>query len=169
VTNNRGKVSFAIPAYLDFGGDIVQIGPQRYARTGPAGKYSRSIDPLPAAASVVAGLQDVIRTLQAAPVRGADERCGTEQCARISVTLEGVDLSRTGLPVAAATAGRTTLDILVRQSDSRPVKVMAVFDGGDDGKLWATITLSAFDVPVTVEAPAPDEVEAAAPSPSAAP
>ena len=61
VANNRGKVSFAIPAYLDFGGDIVQIGPQRYVRTGLAGKYSRSIDPLPAAASVVTGLQDVIR------------------------------------------------------------------------------------------------------------
>jgi hypothetical protein len=85
------------------------------------------------------------------------------------MTLEGVDLSGTGLPVAAATAGRTTLDILIRLTDSRPVKVAAVFDGGDDGKLWATITLSAFDVPVTVEAPTPNEVEATTPSPSAAP
>ena len=169
ITNNRGKVSFAIPAYLDLGGDIVQIGPQRYVRTGPTGKYARSIEPLPAAASVVSRLQEVIRTLQSAPVRGADERCGTEQCSKISVALDGVDLSGTGLPVAAATAGRTTLDILVRQSDSRPVKVAAVFDGGDAGKLWATITLSAFDVPVTVEAPAPEEVEAASPSPTAAP
>lgn len=169
VKNNRGKVSFAIPAYLDFGGDIVQIGPQRYVRTGVAGKYSRSVDPLPALASVVTGLQDVVRTLKAAPVRGADEPCGAERCSKISVALDGVDLSGTGLPVAAATAGRTTLDILVRQSDSRPVKVAAVFDGGDAGKLWATVTLSAFDVPVRVEAPAPGEVEGAPPSPSAAP
>jgi hypothetical protein len=78
-------------------------------------------------------------------------------------------LTGTGLPVATATAGRTTLDILVRQSDSRPVRVAAVFDGGEAGKLWATVTLSAFNVPVTVEAPAPGDVEGASPSPSAAP
>ncbi|HEX7473964.1 MAG TPA: hypothetical protein VF323_12845 [Candidatus Limnocylindrales bacterium] len=169
LTNDRGKVAFAVPAYLDLGGDIVQIGPQRYVRTGVGAKYVRSIDPLPAPASVVGHLEDVVRTLQAAPVQGADEGCGTEQCSKISVTLDGVDLSGTGLPVAAATAGRTTIDLWVRQSDARPVKVAAVFDGGDAGKLWATITFSAFDVPVAVVAPPADEIQVTSVSPSAGP
>lgn len=168
---NAGKVVFAIPAYLEFGGDIVQIGPQRYVRTGIAGKYSRSIDPLPARASVVSQLQDVIRTLQAAPVRSGDERCGLDPCSKVTVTLDGVDLSGTGLPVVGTTTGATTLDIWVRQSDLRVVKVAAIFDAGEAGKLWATITLSAFDVPVAVTAPRSDEIEASvsSASPQAAP
>ena len=72
--------------------------------------------------------------------------------------LSGVDLSGTGLPVAGATTGETTLDVWVRISDARPVKIAAVFDGGEAGKLWATITLSAFDTPVSIDAPAAADI-----------
>ena len=169
LANVRGKVAFAIPAYLNFGGDILQLGPQRYVRTGLDGKYSKSIDPLPAPASVVTGLQDVIRGLQKAPTNGGEEACGTERCSKISVSLDGVDLSGTGLPVAGATTGATTLDVWVRVSDARPVKVAAIFDGGEAGKLWATITLSAFDVPVAIEAPAAADIAPSSTAPSTAP
>lgn len=154
LTNVKGRVAFAIPAYLDFGGELVQIGPQRYVRTGLDGRYSKSIEPLPAQASVVTGLQDVIRGLQTAPTKTGEEACGTERCSKVSVSLSGVDLSGTGLPVTGATTGETTLDVWVRISDARPVKIAAVFDGGEAGKLWATITLSAFDAPVSIDAPA---------------
>jgi hypothetical protein len=160
LANVRGSVAFAIPAYLNFGGEILQLGPQRYVRTGLDGKYAMSIDPLPGPASVVTGLQDVIRGLQSPPTKSGEESCGADRCSKVSVSLAGVDLSGTGLPVAGATTGETTLDVWVRIGDGRPVKVAAVFDGGDAGKLWATITLSAFDVPVTIQAPAAADIQA---------
>jgi hypothetical protein len=99
---------------------------------------------------------------EVAPVKKADEKCGDQDCYHVSLPLTSNDISGAvgGALGSSAPSGTGTVDIWVQKNDLRPVKLVVLADGGDQGKLTVTMTLSKFNSPVTVTAPPDDQVEA---------
>jgi len=176
IAGKKLRVSFAAPALLGLTGDIIVIDQTSYMKISLLGpKYTKSTSAdtgNPAAAAgdpqkLIDDLNKFLNTPGIAPTKQADEKCGDKDCYRVSLALTADQLNGVtgGALGSAAPTGNGTVDVWVQKNDLRPAKFAIASTGGDQGSFTVTITLSAYDAAVTVNAPPDSEVEAA-PSPA---
>jgi hypothetical protein len=172
ITNKKAHLSFGAPLLLGLTGDIIMIDKTTYTKISLMGpKYSKSestaaSDPASAATDpqkVTDELTAFLNQPGVAPTKQADEKCGDRDCYHVSLNLTSDQLGgMSGALASAAPTGSGTLDIWVQKNDLHPAKLTLAANGGDQGTVAVTLTMSNYDAPVTISAPADAEVQPAA-------
>jgi hypothetical protein len=146
-------------AYLKIAGPLAAMA------GATADKYTRteipesSSDPVANATDIsksVAELKAALDKLPA-PTKGADERCGDQDCYRVTLKLTAADVQQLNASAASIGGGDMTLDIWSRKNDLRPARIALSVATPDQGTFGATFDLT-YDGSVTVDAPPADQV-----------
>jgi hypothetical protein len=90
------------------------------------------------------------------PTKGADEKCGDQDCYHVTLALTAADIKALD-PTATATEGSFNLDLWSRKNDLRPAKIAMSVTTPDVGTVGMTFEFK-YDVPVAVEAPPADQI-----------
>jgi hypothetical protein len=106
-------------------------------------------------AASVAQLKAALDKLPTPPTKGADEKCGDQDCYHVTLKLSAADLK--SLDPTASTTGDVSLDLWSRKNDNRPAKITVGVATVDMGTFGVTLDLK-YDVGVSVEAPPADQV-----------
>jgi hypothetical protein len=166
--------TFAAPSLLGFAGELIAVGGKSYLKTtltGPLYQESTAaagpVDP-GSAGSVIDNLGDTLTKEGVVLTKGADEKCGSEQCYAVTTKLTADQLgvggagSAGGLPIDLTGA---TLDLKVLVEQDAP-NHLAGIDGtltmADGSALTFEIAASRWDQPVTITAPPADKIKPAA-------
>jgi hypothetical protein len=171
IANKKAKIAFAAPALFGVTGEIIQIGNDTYTKISLLGdKYTKTTseadDPAAAAGDpqkAIQELSDFLNKPGVAPTKLPDEKCGDKDCYHVQLTLTGEELGSVGgvIPGASgAPEGSGTIDLWVQKNDLRPAKLTLALDLEEMGNVNVTVAFSAYDVPVTIEAPPADQVQA---------
>jgi lipoprotein LprG len=173
ITNKKFHLSFGAPALLGLAADIIVIGDTTYTKVTPflGEKYTKSTsDSTSDSVSDVTDPQKTIdeinkflNTPGVAPTKAADEKCGDKDCYHVTMNLTSEQLGGiTGGLGSGAPTGTGTLDIWTQKNDLRPAKIAIAANAGDTGTVTVTLTISNYDAPVTVNAPADSDIAPAA-------
>jgi hypothetical protein len=178
VPNKKAKGTVDAPTILGTKVDALLIDKDVYLKiAGPlaalakmsADKYTKSTlpessaDPLSAAADVAQGVQKLNEALAALPnppTKGANEKCGDQDCYHVTVKMTAADLQKLTPTASAATAamnGDVTLDVWSRTNDLRPAKLSLSVATPDQGTFGATFEFK-YDGSVTIDAPPADQI-----------
>jgi hypothetical protein len=106
-------------------------------------------------AASVAELKTALDKLPTPPTKGADEKCGDQDCYHVTLKMSAADLK--ALDPTASTTGDVSLDLWSRKSDNRPAKITFGVTTLDMGTFGMTLDIK-YDVGVSVEAPPADQV-----------
>jgi hypothetical protein len=142
------KVTGALAAFLG-------STPDKFTRTAVP---TASGDPLAAATDItkaVAEIQAALGKLPTPPTKGADEKCGDQDCYHVTMALTAADLK--ALDPTASVNGDVSFDIWTRKNDNRPAKISFSATSIDMGSFGMVLDLK-YDVPVTVTAPPADQI-----------
>ncbi len=172
IANKKFHLSFGAPSLLGVTGDLIVIDKTTYTKISLLGpKYTKSestagADPVSAATDPQKMIDELNKFLNqpgVAPTKLADEKCGDKDCYHVSMNLTSEQLSgvTSGLGSGAPT-GSGTVDVWVQKTDNRPAKFTVNANAGDTGTIAVTLTISGYDAPVTVTAPADTDVAPAA-------
>lgn len=173
VTNKNLKFSLDAPSLLGTKIEALVVGNTAYYKLSgavammvpgaSADKFTKaevptaSGDPMAVATDVtkaVAELQKLLDKLPTPPVKGADEKCGDQDCYHVTSKLTAADLKAMN-PTAAE--GEITFDLWTRKSDYRPARLSFSATSADMGTVGMTLEIK-YDVPVSIAAPAADQV-----------
>jgi hypothetical protein len=175
VTNKKVHIGFSAPALLGVAADVIVIGNDTYTKVNLLGpKYTKSTstdttNPASAAQDPQKAIDQINQFLNqpgVAPTKNADVKCGDKDCYDVSMTLTSDQLKGvTGSLASSAPTGNGTVDVWVQKDTLRPTKVTITADAGDAGTITVALTISNYDAPVTINAPA--DADVAAPSPTA--
>jgi hypothetical protein len=116
-------------------------------------------DPLANATDISKSIADLKATLDQlpAPTKGADERCGDQDCYRITLKLTAADAQKLNPSAASLGSGDLTMDIWSRKNDLRPAKIALSIASADQGTFGATFELK-YDGAISIDAPPADQV-----------
>ena len=183
IPNKQAQATVAVPPILGLKADLIQIGDTSYTKINLMGDMwqkstsspapDESVDPSPSA-GVQQTIDDVKKALSAEGVtteKLADEKCGDTDCYHVKITmppsalsgaagdtLGGLGLGGTPEPGASPLiGGDLTVDMWVRKSDMRPVK-MVIGTTAEGSTLAVTMTMDKYDEAVTITAPPADQV-----------
>jgi hypothetical protein len=162
--------SVAVPALLDFSGDLIAVGGKSYLKTSLGGPLyqvsatpSAATDPLQVT-GIVDNLGDLLLKDGVDLAKGADVTCGSKQCYTVTAAFTAAQLGLTA-PLGAAGASvdlaGATLKLTLRVEKDLPYHLAgltAVVTMADASSLTAEVTASKWDEPVTVVAPPADQV-----------
>jgi hypothetical protein len=167
------RATFSVPAVLGLAGELIQADVTTYLKTTLTGSKFKVVDGLTAFAidptdtsGLIDDLGDFLLTPGVDPVKGDDVACGGTQCYTVVVDLDADELAAilgdgaSGLPVDVA---GSTLQLTVRVEQTLPnhlagVSIVLGLPSGES--LEIDLTFSKWDEPVTIDAPAADEVDA---------
>jgi hypothetical protein len=90
------------------------------------------------------------------PTKGADEKCGDQDCYHVTLKLTGSDLKALD-PTSSSMDGDFSLDLWSRKNDRRPAKIQMSVTSTEVGTVGMTFEFK-YDVPVAVDAPAADQI-----------
>ena len=168
------SASASAPSLFNFKGDLVLVDDALYVKAPLVigadtwQKQQLATGSVADAASDPAKLIDQLRAFLdrpgVAPVKQGDEKCGDTDCYKVSFTIPAAELNgAAGQGLSALPGGVTLGDVTaiawVRRSDVRLAKLTADVSLGNMGSLSLTLSLSKFDVPVTITAPPADQVQ----------
>ena len=140
-------------------------GPLAMMAGGSADKFTKVDVPEASGKPVtdVAELAKQIDELKAAldklptpPTKGADEKCGDQDCYHVTLKMTAADMALLN-PGTEAMAGDFTMDLWTRKNDRRPAKLVLAVTSPDVGTVGMTFDLK-YDVPVSVDAPPADQI-----------
>jgi hypothetical protein len=176
VPNKKAKGTFDAPTILGTKIDALLIDKALYVKiAGPlaalakvtADKYTKSdipessSDPLSNAADVAQAVQKLNEGLAALPnppTKGANEKCGDQDCYHVTVKMTAADLQKLNASASAAPMnGDLTLDVWSRTNDLRPAKLVLTAATADQGTFGATFDFK-YDGSVTIDAPPADQI-----------
>ena len=168
IANKKAHLSFGVPLLFGVTGDLILIDQTTYMKISLLGpKYEKS-EPKPGAVASAAPMdvQKVIDEMSkfldqpgVSPTRQADEKCGDRDCYRVSLNLTSAQLGNvTDALGSAVPSGTGTIDVWVQKNDLHPVKMTIAADGGDQGTIAVTLTMSNYDAPLTINAPPDAEI-----------
>jgi hypothetical protein len=89
------------------------------------------------------------------PTKGADEKCGDQDCYHVTLKLTAADLK--ALDPTSTTEGDFSLDLWTRKNDRRPAKIAISVASAEIGTIGMTFDLK-YDVAVSVEAPSANQI-----------
>lgn len=159
----------AVPAIFNFTGDVIAIDGKAYVKsslTGPLYQVQQGAGPIDPGST--RGIFQAIGTAIQQPgvvlTKGADVPCGSETCYAVTTKLTAEQLGTAtaglgSLPVDLAGA-TVDLTVLVEQADPNHLAgIKAVVTTPDGNALTIDATASRWNQPVSISAPAPDQVK----------
>jgi hypothetical protein len=167
------KATFAVPALLDFAGEVIAIDGKSYVKTtltGPLYQESvayGSLDDLTDAGRVIDGLGDLLLKQGVELVKGDDVACGSEQCYAVSGDLTAEQLgiggaaAAPGLPIDLKGASLKITVLVEKDLPYHLAGVTAVLTMADGSSIEMELTASKWDEPVSISAPPADKVKPA--------
>jgi hypothetical protein len=175
MAGGRAHATFAIPAFLNLNGELIQIGQTSYVRTsltGPQFETQQVTDSLPVdptdASGIVDEVGDFLTKDGVDPVKGDDVDCGGKRCYTVSIELTPEELAALGAGQAEALGlpldvGAASLAITIRvEKDTYHLGgVTIVASLGEQGTLTLNLTLSRWDQPMDISPPPADQVKPA--------
>lgn len=175
---NKGlHVAAAVPALLGVTLDVIVIGTDTYTKVSLLGtKYKKSSTAalaslVPASAGAIASgsvtdpqvilneVKSALDKLATPPVKGADEKCGDQDCYKVTVAITAADLASAGQALGTDVTATGSVDVWVRKNDLVPAKALLTVNAGDQGSLTITLTVSNVNGTVTIAAPAADQID----------
>ena len=91
-----------------------------------------------------------------APTKGADEKCGDQDCYHVTIAASAADLKSLD-PTGGAVDGDISIDVWTRKNDRRPAKISFSVASTEMGTIGMTFDFK-YDVDVSVSAPAAEDV-----------
>jgi hypothetical protein len=177
MAGGKAHATFAIPAFLNLNGELIQIGETSYVKTsltGPQYETQQATDSLPVDPTDASGIVDDIGDFLTAdgvdPVKGDDVECGGKRCYSVSIELTPEELAALGaggleapgLPIDLGSAS-VALTIRVEKDTYRLAGVTTVASLGEQGTLTLNLTMSKWDQAMDISPPPADQVKPAAP------
>jgi hypothetical protein len=160
--------TFAVPSLFNLAGDVIAVDGKAYLKstlTGPLYQVSQGAPADPAGVrALLSGLETAIGQPGVVLTKGADTQCGSEQCYTVTTKLTAEQLGTTsgsiaGLPVDL-TGATIDLTVLVEQGDPNHIaELKAVITNADGTTLTIDALTSKWNEPVSISAPAPDQVK----------
>jgi hypothetical protein len=137
-------------------GSMLGAGADKYTKTDvptPSGEPSANIADV---AKLVTDLKAALDKLPTPPTKGADEKCGDQDCYHVTMKLTAADLKALD-PSVGAPDGDISVDIWSRKSDYRPAKIAFAATTSEMGTFGLTLDIK-YDVVVAAEAPPADQI-----------
>lgn len=168
--DGAARVEFAVPAMFGLSGEIIALDGASYTRTSLTGEtWSKSTldedDPATGALDPTAQLDQVREFLDKEGVeveRLDDAECGEETCYAVRLTIPGevlAEASDGGDVVPTDLVGEAlVLDLLFDREDHWLTQLGTRIVAESVGELTLSLTFSAFNEPVEIEAPPADQV-----------
>jgi hypothetical protein len=174
MATGKAHATVAIPAFLNFSGELIQIGETSYVKSslsGPLFETQRMTDALPVDPTDAAGIFDNVGDLLATdgvdPVKGDDVDCGGKSCYTVVIELTADELAALGagqaaelLPIDVA-AANLAFTIRVEKDTYRLAGIRTIASLGDLGSLTLDVALSKWDQPMDISAPPADQISPA--------
>ncbi len=175
MAGGKAHATFAVPAFLNLNGEVIQIGETSYLKTslsGPQYETTQATDSLPVDPTDASGIFDDVGDFLTAdgvdPVKGDDVDCGGRQCYTVSIELTPEELAALGADQAATAGlpidlGSASLAVTIRvEKDTyRLAGLRTVVSLGEQGSLTVDLTLSRWDQPMDISPPPADQVKPA--------
>lgn len=173
IANKKAKLKFGAPALFGVTGELIQIANDTYTKVSLLGdKFQKTTseagDPGDVAADpqkAIQELNDFLNKPGIAPTKLPDEKCGDKDCYHVSLNLTADQLGDSlpgGLGGSAAPEGSGSMDLWVQKDNLRPAKMSVKVQAGEMGTIDVTVTFSAYDAAVTIDAPPADQIAPAA-------
>ena len=175
MAGGKARATFAVPAFLNLSGELIQIGTTSYVKTslsGPLYETQQATDSLPVdptnATAIFDGLGDLLLADGVDPVKGADVDCGGKSCYTVMIELTADELAALGAPAPGAGelpidlgAASLVLTVRVEKDTYRLAGIAAVITLGEQGSLTLDLTMSKWDQPTDISPPPPDQIKPA--------
>jgi hypothetical protein len=172
VANKKAHATFAIPSFLNFTGEVIQIGKVSYLRSSLGGtkfEESESTDSLPIDVTDPSAMFEEIRGFLGAegvdPVKNEDVDCGDTSCYSVTIELTPKEIAAlggaavpTGLPIDIGAAS-LNLNARVEKDTQRLSGLTAVVSLGGQGSVTIVLALSKWDEATSISAPPADQIE----------
>lgn len=175
VAGKKAHFTASVPALLGFTGEMIVIGNDVYYKTSMTGAkwtHLSGASVLPSASPGTgtdpqAALNDLKTSLDNAkdlsPTLAGTETCGSTSCYHVTMTITPSAIasalaSAAPLPSTDLSAYSGAVDLWVETNTERLVKAELKVNGGTQGSLDLTISLSNFDKIPTITAPPADQV-----------
>lgn len=173
VPNKKAKFNVDAPTLMGTKIDAIVLEDAAYLKIdgmlsammgGTPGKYTKTDIPADAGepindpaeiAKAVDEFRAALDKLPTAPTKGADEKCGDQDCYHVTISATGEQLQ--ALDPTAAAAGDVSIDIWTRHSDRLPAKIAIASESPEMGTVGLTIDFR-YGVSVSVEAPPADQI-----------
>jgi hypothetical protein len=175
MAGGKARATFAIPAFLNLNGELIQIGDTSYVKTsltGPLYEAQQATDSLPVDPTDASGMFDDLGDFLTAdgvdPVKGDDVDCGGRQCYTVSIELTPEELAALGADQAAPAGlpidlGSASLAITIRvEKDTYHLAGLNVVASlGEQGSVTLDLVFSKWDQPMDISPPPADQVKPA--------
>lgn len=173
VPNKKAKFTLDAPSLLGTKIDALVVDDAAYYKVagvlggmlgGTADKYTKTEIPESSGAPMndpaeIAKAVDEMKAeldkLPKPPTRGADEKCGDQDCYHVTIALTAEDLK--SLDPTAGAAGDVSFDVWTRHSDRLPAKLTISIASPEIGTIGMTMEFR-YGVSVSVDAPPADQV-----------
>ena len=106
-------------------------------------------------------VKSALDKLATPPVKGPDEKCGDQDCYKVTVAITAADLTSAGQALGTDVTATGSIDVWVRKNDLVPAKALITVNAGDQGSLSITLTVSNVNGTVTIAAPPADQIDTA--------
>jgi len=179
IPGKKFKASASVPALLNTSLEAIGVDQTLYYKVlgplaatlnaDPTGKYTKvdmpaaSGSPGEAAADPLKAIDDfkaALDKLPTAPTKGANEKCGDQDCYHVTIKVTSQDLQSMS-PDAGSSLGAMpftlNVDVWSRTNDLRPAKIVFGIDGGTQGNAALTVNF-AYDTSVSIQAPPADQI-----------
>lgn len=170
ITDERARVEFSVPAMFSLSGEVIQIGQDTYTQTSLTGEtWSKSTldedDPVAGALDPTEALEQVREFLDKEGVEVEkldDAECGEETCHAVRLTIPAEVLAEAGesadMDPGELVGEALVLDLLFDREDRWLTEVSTRIVAESVGELTLSLSFSAFNDPVLIEAPPADQV-----------
>jgi hypothetical protein len=174
ITNQKAKVSVDAPSIMGTKVEAVLLDGWAYYKIdgllssmagGTPGKYTKvevptsSGEPVTDPAEVSKAVDEMkaaLDKLPTPPTKGADEKCGDQDCYHVTMKVTAAEMKSLGGDVDAFD-GDVTVDLWSRKNDLRPAKLSFSMTSSQFGTIGMSFDLK-YDGAVSVEAPPADQV-----------
>ncbi len=174
MAGGRAHATIAVPAFLNFNADVIQIGEMTYLKSslsGPQYEAMEATDELPVDPTDASGIFDDLGDFLLAdgvdPVKGDDVDCGGKQCYTVMIELTPEELAALGgaaatemLPLDISGAS-LAITVRVEKDTYHLAGINALASLGEGGSLTLDIALSRWDQPFDISPPPADQIKPA--------
>lgn len=173
--NKTAKLSLDAPTLMGSKIDAIVVGGAAYVKVGgllagmmgggSADKYSKTdvsssaSDPfglVTDTTKITTQIQEALAKLPTPPTKGADEKCGDQDCYHVTIKLTAAEMQALS-PGSAGLDGDLTFDMWTRKSDYRPAKLSLSATSAEVGTFGMVLEIK-YDTTLSIVAPPADQI-----------